>query len=884
MRGKFSAWLQHCWLRFVTLFRRGATAQELDSEVQFHIDQQIAENVAAGMTPAEARATALKLFGNRTLLQEQTRDAWGWNRLEQFARNLRYAARSLRRTPGFSIASILVIAFGIGATTALFTVVRSVLLNPLPFKDSSQLLRLYESSEMFPTNQSAAGIFAEWKKQNQSFADMALIHEDETYALSGSGSELPEQIAGDVCSWNFFPMLGVEPALGRFFTADDDQPSANGTAVLTWGLFQRRFGGDPAILNQTIRLEQKSYTVIGVLPAWFAYPDQKVQLWTPVYHEAPRGELESLSSHDFRSIGRLKPGISARAATADLTLITRRIHDQHLDEPFISSGANTAPLLEDIVGDVKTPLYVLLAATACVLLIACLNVASLLIARSAARRRDLAIRTALGGSRGRLVGEHLTESFLLSALGGALGILLAYAAIQWFVSTRHDMVRVEVIRMDAATLGVAGVLMLLCAIFAGATSSLSLQGGQILSALQESSRSTSPSQSRVRLRKWLLSIEVGLTVVLLIGAGLLLKSYERLRSADLGCITDNVLTLGLSLPDWKYAEAWQTTNFYDALLERVRALPGVQVAALVRVVPGNGYEGDSGFAIAEYPPLPQGQTQLALVRWADRDYFGAMGIRFLRGDTFDTNQRPGKTDQIIINESLARNYFHGDDPIGKHLLTMGQHAFRIVGVVADTRYEVALPPRPMIYVPLAAGAFGSAALVVRSAEDVTRQALPIQKIVAQLDSGLAVFDILTMKQLIGRSTLDASFDATLLLAFAVLSLVLAAVGLFGVLSYIVTQRSTEIGIRMALGAQRESVLRLMLLDGIRPAAVGLIFGLGAAGAMTRMIRDLLYGVEPLDASVFAGVAFVLLALASAACLVPAWRASRLDPLQALRNE
>lgn len=884
MPGKFSAWLQHCWLRCQTLFRRRETAQQLDSEMQFHLDEQIAENIAAGMNPAGARETALRLFGNRTLLQEETRDTWGWSWLEQIARNFRCAARSLRRTPGFSIASILVIAFGIGATTSLFTVVRSVLLNPLPFKDPGRLVRLHEASEMFPHNQSAAGMFAEWKKENRGFSDMALIQEEHSYALSGSGNELPEEISGAWCSWNFFPMLGVEPTLGRLFAASDDQLSANATVVLTWGLFQRRFGGDPAILNQTIDLEQKPYTVIGVLPAWFAYPDQKVQLWTPVYHDNTAAEMQSLYFHDFQSVGRLKPGVSPEAASADLTVITRRIHDQHLDEPFVSAGANTAPLLDDIVGDVKTPLYVLLAATACVLLIACLNVASLLIARSAARRRDLAIRTTLGGSRARLLGEHLTESLLLSALGGALGILFAYAAIQWFVSTRQDMSRVEVIRIDAATFAVAGGLIFLCAIFAGATSSISLKGGQILTALQESSRTSSPSHSRVRLRKWLLSIEVGLTVVLLIGAGLLLKSYQRLRSADLGCITDNVLTLGLSLPDWKYTQAWQSTNFYNALLERVRALPGVHAAAIVRSVPGDGYGGDNGFAIAEYPPLPQGQGQLALARWADRDYFAALGIPFRRGETFDTNQLPGSSNQVIINESFVQKYFGNDDPIGKHLETMGHHLYQIVGVVADTRYEVALPPRPMMYFPLSAGVYNDATLVVRSAGDVTRQALPVQKIVQQLDSGLAVFDILTMDEIIGRSTLDASFDATLLLIFAVLSLALAAVGLFGVLSYIVTQRTTEIGIRMALGAQRVSVLRLMLLDGLRPAAVGLIFGYVVAAGVTRAIQDLLYGVEPLDAGVFFAVAVVLLSVAAAACYIPAWRASRLDPIQALRSE
>jgi predicted permease len=887
MRAKFSAWMQHCWLRFLTLFRHQEASQRFDDEMQFHIEQQIAENLAAGMNPAAAREAALRLFGNRSSIQERTHDTWGWLRLEELARSVRYAARSLRRTAGFSAVSILVIALGIGATTALFTIVRSVVLNPLPFRDPGRLVRLYErsSDERFSHNSSAGGVFAEWRKQDRDFADLALVMQEKVaYSLSGDGGELPEEVPAAMCSWNFFPMLGVEPALGRGFRASDDDLSANATAILTWGLWKRRFGGDPAILNRTIHLEQKSYTVIGILPASFSYPDQQVQLWTPVYHEIDADEMNAIDSHDFVAIGRLKPGVSEGEATAELSVITRRLHDAHLDDPFVSIGAESRPLLDDVVGDVKTPLYVLLAATGCVLLITCLNVASLLVARGAARRRDLAIRTALGGSRSRLIGEHLTESFLLSAIGGGAGLLMAYAVIQWFVSTRQDVSRVETVHMDAATFGGAAILVFLCAIFVGSTSLHSLKGDQILASLQESSRSNTAGRARVRLRKWLLSLEVGLTVVLLIVAGLLLESYQHLRAANLGCATDNVLTLGLSLPDWKYSQTSQAVNFYNALLERARALPGVQAAGLVRTVPGARYGGDGGFVISEHPPLPANQMQNAMTRWADRGYFAAMGIPMLRGNTFDANLTPGHAQQMVVTELFVRKYFANEDPIGKHVVAMGGQSFQIVGVVGDTRFAVAQEPRPMMYVPLAAGAFDSATLVVRSRMEVTSLALPIQRVVQELDPGLAVFDILTMDQIIGGSTRNASFDATLLLAFAVLSLVLAAVGLFGVLSYVVAQRTTEIGIRMALGAQRGDVLRLTLLDGLKPAGAGLLVGLAAAAAAVKLIRNLLYGVEPLDARVFAGVALILLVVAGVACLVPAWRASRLDPLQALRNE
>jgi predicted permease len=869
-------------------FRRRAEDAELREEINAHIAQEIEDNLARGMSAEEARRQAHVKFGSRENVRE---DLWEWNSvrpLEDMLRNLRYVARTLRRAPGFTLAVVLVMALGIGASTAMFTVVRSVLLKPLPFREPARLIRLYEHSadDKFVYNFVAGGIFAEWKKQSHSFSDLAILSTFAQYNLSGTGGQLPEKVRAAECSWNLFSTLGVEPALGRGFTAEDDQPSANATVVLSWGLWKRRFGGDPSIFDKVVRLDAKTYKVIGVMPPWFAYPEQSVQLWTPIYHEESAQYMQALDIHDFVTIGRLRPGVTEAQGGAELSLIVRRIHDQHLDDPFVSKAASTRPLLTDMVGDIKTPLYVLLAATGCVLLIACLNVANLLVARGAARRRELAIRAALGGSRRRLLGQHFTESFVLSALGGAGGVLVAYGVIQWFVGTRQDISRIEAIHMDGVVAAFTVGLVFLCAIFAGMMSSLSVEGDQILPSLQEASRSHSAGPARVRLRKWLLSLEVGLTVVLLIGAGLLLKSYQRMRASDLGCITNNVLSISFNLPEQEYSQAAQRVNFFQTLLERVRSLPGVQAAGLVRMVPGQGYGGDSGFAIVEHPPLPAGQEQYALVRWADPGYFAALGIPLLRGETFERTPRLDGEKQVIISDSLARQYFFGEDPIGKHLLMMGRERYKVVGVVGDTRFLIAKPAQPMMYFSIYAPIYGnvpiSATLAVRSMRDVTALALPIQQVVQQLDRELAVSDVLTMDQVTGKSTLDASFDATLLLTFAVLSLVLAAVGLFGVLSYIVVQRTTEIGIRLALGAQRSEVLRLTLTDGLRPASVGLVLGLAGGAAAAKMIRELLYGVEPLDSGVFAVVAMILLGVAAAACLLPAWRASRLDPIRALR--
>jgi putative ABC transport system permease protein len=879
-------WLTQLRMKIIMLFNRGQPAARLDDELRFHLDRQIAENIAAGMSAEEARYAAVRSFGNPALLREQARATWSWTWLELLLRDILYAARTLTRTPGFAAIAILVMTLGIGANVAMFAIVRSVLLKPLPFKDPERLVRLYEhTGDNFPFNQNAGGVFAEWKKQSKSFSDLALTGYA-GYNLSGSGGQLPEGVRAGTFSSNFLPMLGVQPALGRGFTADEDKPSANPTVLLSWGLWKRRFGGNPSILNQTVLLDAKPYTVIGVLPAWFAFPNTAAQLWTPVHFKEPEREINTIDSHDFRVFGRLKPGVSQSQAVAELTVITRRMHDQHLDDPFVSVAANIRPLLDSLVGDIKTPLYVLLAATGCVLLIACLNVANLLVARAAARRKEHAIRTALGGGRLRLLRQQLMESLLLSAAGGAVGLLLATAVIRWFVSTRREMVRVETIHIDGIVILFAVALIALCAIIAGLISSFSTKAGQILSVLQESSRANSAGQGRTRLRAALLSLEVGLTVMLLIGAGLLMKSYAKLRSADLGCTTQNVLKMDFVLPLARYSQQAQRANFFDALLTKVRSVPGVQAAGFVfPVVPGDGYGGDNSFDIVGRPPLPQGKMQFALHRWADPGYFSAIGIPILLGHSFDDDQKPSHATEVVVTQEFVRQNFPGEDPIGKQMLSNGPTPYTIVGVVGDTRYETSEPPGPMMYFPVdATDDMNGAVLVVRSDRDVTQFAIPIQRMVADMDHDLPVSEVLTMDQVMGRNTMDASFDATLLLVFAVLSLLLAAVGLFGVLSYIVAQRTSEIGIRIALGARREQVLRDVLLNGLRPALVGLVLGLAASVGAARLIQSMLYATQPLDPAVFAAVSAMLLLVAALACLVPAWCASRLDPMQALRTE
>ena len=872
-------------MSLLSLFRRSQVSVRLDDEIRYHLDRQIAENISNGMSAEEARLAALRTFGNPALLRDETRATWSWNWLEAFLRDLRFAFRALRRTPGFSSVAIAVMALGICANVTLFAIVRGVILKPLPFQAPSSLLMLYESKmheqDAPEYNIVAGGIYAEWKKQNHTFSRMALAIESRV-GLSGSSGHLPEKLACGEFSWDLLPTLGVQPALGRNFTEAEDNPSSDGKVLLSWSLWQRRFGGDPGILNHTVYIDARPFTVIGVMPAWFMFPRSTDQLWLPVSHERPEGQMTALSNHMFQVIGRLKPGVTQAQAVADLSLISLRIHNANLSDPFIFMAANSRPLLDHMVGDIERPLYILLGATGCVLLIACLNVANLLVARAAARQKDLAIRTALGGGWLRLIRERLMESLLLCLFGGAVGIALSKAALAWLVHTRPDLNRVENIHFDGVVAAFTVSVIVFCALISGIIAAFSARSKTSINILQESSRALSGGRSKASLRRILLALEVSLTVVLLIAAGLLLKSYDRLRSNDMGCLTKNVLTLRTGLPDARYGPAARI-NFFDTLFNRVRALPGVTAAGFVEAVPGQGYWGDNTFNIVEHPALPQGKGQFALDRTADSEYFETIGIPILRGRTFNPSLRLNDADEVVVDQLFVNKFFPGEEPIGKHIVAR-KKKYVIVGVVGTTRFRIGEDPLPTFYYSLEAGNAPVGTIVIRSNQDAGQFALPVQRIVSEMDPDLVVSDILTMDQLLGKSTLDASFNVTLLVAFATLSLILAAAGLFGVLSYMAAQRTSEIGIRIALGAQREQVLRLMLIDGMWPAVFGLTVGLFAGAGTVRLLRSMLYQTQALDPAVFIAVAFLLLSIALLACLLPAWRASRLDPIQALRTE
>ena len=542
------------WLRF---FRRRRQDAELAREISAHMEAERAENIARGMSPEEAGRRARTKFGSERRVHE---DLWQQNSVapfENLARDLRYTVRTLARTPGFTLTAILVMALGIGATTALFTVVHSVLLNPLPYPNSSRLVSLYETETVSHSPSTwmpvAAGVFKEWQRATQNTAQMALVSPWQNYNVSAGGGQLPESVSAAWVSWNLFRILGVAPALGRDFLASDDQPSATPTAILSDGFWKRRFASDPAIVGKTIYLDAKPHTIIGVMPPSFDYPWPKDQLWTPTGRDAPSDLMSAFGDHNFYVTARLAPGATLAGLVNQIDAVERHVKLAHPD-PSVHNHAIGRPLLDDTVEDFKTPLYALLAATICVLLIACLNVANLLVARSAARQKDLAIRAALGGSRWRLIREHLTESLVLSSAGGALGLLLAWAALAWLQHSKIEISRAQEIHLDWPALVFVLAISSLTGLVAGLIPSLGLHAGQLLESLQSSSRSHSGGRSRAQLRKVLLTAEVGLTVILLLGAGLLLKSYQQLRTRDLGSAVDNVLTMQFSLPDEHYNE------------------------------------------------------------------------------------------------------------------------------------------------------------------------------------------------------------------------------------------------------------------------------------------------------------------------------------------
>ena len=807
--------------------------------------------------------------------------------METFIQDIRFGIRMLAKKPMFSIIAVITLALGIGANTAIFSVVNGVLLRPLPFKEPDRLMMIRETKlPQFPEFSVAPGNFLDWKKQNTVF-ERLVAYKGSSLNLIGTGD--PERLRALNVTEGFFAMLGAQPQLGRDFLAEEDQVGHNNVVILSYGLWQRRFSGDPKILNQTITLNRQAYTVIGVMPATFHFGsgENELDLWTPMAFTEE--QAQNHGGHNLVAIGQLKPGVTVDQARAEMSAIAGRLAAQYPVD--IGWDVKIMPLLEFSVRSIKPALLVLLVAVVFVLLIACANVANLLLARAAGRQKEIATRTSLGASRWRIVRQLLTESLLLSLLGGALGLALAKWGMDLLLTLApRDLPRLNNVSLDGRALAFTATITLLTGVIFGLVPALQSSKPNLNETMKDAGRGSTEGGRRQRIRSTLVVLEVATALVLLVGAGLMIKSFWQLQKVDPGFNPDNALTVQVSLPKTKYPEESQQVAFFQQLIERVATLPGVQSAGAGHVVPLSGNDFVLAFEIDGRPPLQPGVTQSTNYYSVSADYFKAMGIPLRRGRVFTERDIKDSPRVAVINETMAKKIFPDEDPIGKRITFDNRQKenpewFEIVGIVGDVKqYGLDQVTTMQTYEPYIQQTFPYMTLVVRTTGDPTNLNAAIRSEVLKLDKEQPTTNFKTLNEFFSISIAQQRFSVVLLGVFAVVALVLSAVGIYGVLSYAVTQRTHEIGIRVALGARRRDVLRLVVGQGMLLTVIGVAGGLGAAFALTRLMASLLFGVTATDAVTFASVASLLLAVALLACYIPARRATKVDPLVALRYE
>jgi putative ABC transport system permease protein len=813
--------------------------------------------------------------------------------METLLQDVRYGVRLLVKQPSFMAIAVIALGLGIGANTAIFSVVNSVLLRPLPYAEPSRLVNVFQSSLQRGVNRGAFSYpdFVDVRDQNQVFEGVASYH-DSDFILTGSGE--PARLEGQIVNANLFSLLGATPFLGRSFLPEEDSPGNGGrVAVLSHRLWKTRFNSDPDILIKTMVLGGKNYTIIGVMPEGFQFPvqNQPVELWTTVAIDASGEEpmTEQRGAHYMEVIARLKPGVAEAQAQADLDVIAGRLQQQYPDTNT-NRVFTLVPALERIVGKVRPALLILLGAVGCVLLIACANVANLLLARATSRHKEMAVRAALGASRARIVRQLLTESVLLSAAGGVFGLLIALWGLPLLVKLSGDDVpRATQIGIDARVLAFTLLVSLGTGIVFGLVPALHSSKTDLTESLKEGGRGSTEGASRNRVRGALVIAEVAIALVLLVGAGLLIQSLRRLQNVNPGFDSHNVLTLALGVPDVKYSTA-QQAEFYRQLLSRIESLPGVRSASAVLPLPLSNDRIRITFE-TEGRPLPKGELPASEYRAVETNYFRTMGIPVLKGRDFTERDGMKSTAVIIVNQSFADKFFPGEDPIGKHIkpgisVDESKPGWReIVGVVGNVRHlSLGTEPDPEYYLPQAQMPFDSMIIVAKTEGDPRGSIAAIQNEVRSLDKDLPTYNIKTLEEYVAASVAQPRFNTLLLAMFAGLALILTAIGLYGVMSYSVTRRTHEIGIRMALGARQPDVLKMVVRQGMTLTIVGIGAGLIGAYFLTRLMSSLLFGVSATDPITFAAIPIVIAGVALGACFVPARRATKVDPMIALRYE
>jgi predicted permease len=806
--------------------------------------------------------------------------------MESLRQDLFYAIRIWLKSPVITGIAILAVALGIGVNTAIFSMVNAILLRPLPYPDAERLIRVWESEPELDKAPIAPADFLDWRQQNQSFEQLSAFR---SQSFNFTEGQEPERIRGARVSANFFSLLGIQPALGRSFTEDEDQPGQNKVLVLSDELWRRRFGADPNIINKTTLVNDQSYMIIGVTPRGATFPTRQAEVFTPnAFNDA---EKKTRRTHYIFAIGRLKPNVTFAQAQSEMSGIASRLGELY---PASNSkvGVKLVPLKEEVVGNVQRLLLILMVAVVCVLLIACANIANLLLSRGITRQKEVAIRNALGASRGRIIRQMLTESVLLSLVGGALGLLLAFGLVYVLHNLKSaNIPRLTEIHLDVRSLAFTFFLSLLTGVLFGLFPALRASTPDLEESLKEGSNRQSQGYSHHRLRSLLVVSEVGLSLLLLIVAGLLIKSFVRLSNVDLGFDQSNLLTMEIALPGSKYPDGQSQVAFFQQAVENLKSLPKVQHVGAISDLPLLG--GNSTVFQIEGRPSEEGEKPLTEYRLISPDYFRAMNIELLRGRFFNVSDHKTSLGVVIINETFAKRFFSGEDALGKRVGLSNPADWReIVGIVRDVRdYGPDIEPTPQSYVPMVQntadyldGTSSGMGLVVRTDSDPRSFTPMVREQIRNLDKSQPIQNLKTMEERFGESVAQRRFNMLVLSIFAGLALLLAAVGVYGVISYSVTQRTHEFGVRMALGAQPRDVHKLVLSHVLKLAIAGIILGLAAAFAVTRTLSSFLYGVTATDPTVFIATSLVMAAIGFLASYYPARQATKVNPIIALRTE